>query len=79
MPELGEIRHSRDLNLPGSYYWKWWECELCGKQEWKRTILSPKTLRPETKICRPCNIAVQKRGFNASVHMGEQSKHRRRR
>ena len=77
MPALGEIRHSKEIGKKGAYYWKWWECELCGKQEWKRTIVSPKSLRPETKICRPCNIAVQKRGFNASVHMGEQSKHRR--
>ena len=68
MPELGEIRHAGDIGKKGGGYWKWWECSQCYKQEWKRTTKTANTLRPDSVMCRPCNIAVQKRTFMLNIH-----------
>ena len=68
MPELGEIRHADELGKKGGGYWKWWECAGCYKQDWKRTTISGRRGQAEALVCRPCNIAAQKRTFMLNIH-----------
>lgn len=68
MPEIGEIRRARDIGKVGTTYWKWWECDSCRKQEWKRTTKNP-SMQSDPKICKPCNIRNQKRTFMVNFHL----------
>ena len=61
MPELGEVRHAREIGKKGKFFWKWLACESCGKQEWKRSTKRNDPVRTDPKICKPCHISAQRR------------------
>jgi hypothetical protein len=62
MPELGEVRLSKDIGRNGHYYVKWSECQDCKKQYWKRTTKnnSSFTARQDAIRCKDCNVLSQK-------------------
>jgi len=52
MPQIGEIKHSSELNRIGSHYCIWAACEVCGRERW---VSKMRNGEPRFKICRKCS------------------------
>ena len=50
MPELGEIKHSKEIGIKGRSYRIWEKCELCGIPRWTTSIRG----KARTKRCKKC-------------------------
>ena len=50
MPEIGEIRKSKELGYKGRSKYIWSACEICGREQWIFLVKG----QPISKRCRSC-------------------------